>query len=86
MEKEFSIKKEIEIQVKENLDNLDIDLEQVYDDVVSDELMLDMITLSIYNAISGQLKLKGIQNEAVNEKIIQKESFIVKTLMNREII
>ena len=86
MTREFSIKKEIEFEVTENLNNLDVDIERIYDEVESDELMLDMITLSIYTAIENQLKEKGIQSEEVDYTISQLKRTIVSSLMDRGII
>ena len=86
MSKEFSIKKEIEIEVKENLNNLNVDVERVYEDAINDEFLLDAITLSIYVSISEQLKEKNTSNEEVDYEIAQLKRDVVQNLMNRGII
>lgn len=88
MNKEFSIKEEIRIELKENLPDLgvEIDQEKIYDDVVADELMLDMLTLSIYTSIAEQLMETNIENEEVENKIVQLKSDILNALIFKGIL
>lgn len=86
MNNEFSIKEEIRIEVKENLSNLDVDIDEIYEDVINDELLIDMISLTIYTSIQEKLNQKKKENKEVDFKIEQIEKNIVRLLDNRDII
>jgi hypothetical protein len=86
MKDEFSIREEIRVILDEYLCDSDIDPNEVYKLVECDELMLSMITLSIYTAISEKLKEKNIENEKVEANINQMKTFVFESLTDRGII
>lgn len=86
-ERDFSVKKEVEIILKEN--GFSLDSEEVFDDVENDELMMDMISLSIYETILEKLKEKNADAKKIEEaedQIAKIRHTLVKGLMDRNII
>lgn len=89
MTRDFSIREEIRIALKEGgVDDskIDLDIDEIYDGVEADELMIDMIVLSIYQTIKEKLPENDKHMETVEYKISATKRSIVESLMNRGII
>lgn len=82
--RDFSIREEIEVAIQEN--DLDLSIDDVLDEVENDELMLDVITLAVYEAIKEKLNERNQENQEVEHKILQSKQFILKALMDRDIL
>lgn len=82
--RDFSIREEIEVAIQEN--DLDLSIDDVLDEVENDELMLDVITLAVYEAIKEKLNERNQENKEVEHKILQSKQFILKALMDRDIL
>lgn len=86
MKEEFSIKEDIRIAVFETLGGLDVDLDEVYNSVEQDVLILDFISLSIYTAIAEQLSETGRNNEEVDYQIRLLQRNVIETLAQRNLL
>jgi hypothetical protein len=83
-QRDFSIREEVRIVLEEN--DLDLSVDDIFEEVENDELMLDIIALSIYEAILETLEKKGIHHEAVENRTAQLRQFAVSALKDRGII
>lgn len=79
--RDFSIKEEIRIILKEN--NIILEVEDIYNEVECDELLMDIITLSIFDTIKTKLKDK---NEEVEYQIEKIKDDIIKILIHKGLI
>jgi len=89
MTRDFSIREEIKIVLKEGgVDDskIDLDIDEVYDSVESDDVMLSMISLSIYETIKEKLKDDDKHIVEINYQIDTIKKNIVQGLMSRGII
>ena len=89
MTRDFSIREEIKIALEErgiNDSKIDLDIDEIYDGVEADHLMMDMIVLSIYETIKEKLVENDKHMETVDYKINETRKSIVTGLMNRGII
>lgn len=86
MKRDFSIRKEIEVELKENLDGLNINVDNILDNVENDEFLLNVITLSIYESIAENLSEEGRADDTVDSKLLILKSEIVRALMDKGII
>lgn len=89
MTRDFSIREEIKIALKEGgVDDskIDLNIDEIYDGVEADELMINMIELSIYETIKEKLVENDKHMETVDYKINETRKSIVAGLMSRGII
>lgn len=86
MVRDFSIREEIKIELHENLpeeaERL-LDVDDIYNSVECDELMLNVITLSIYETIQEKLKEKDKDIKEVENIISMMKRDIVELLYCR---
>lgn len=83
-QRDFSVREEIRVALEEN--NIDLSIDDVLSEVEDDELMLDAVTLAVYEAISEKLKEQNKENANVEQEISQYGMYIVRTLMDRGLI
>ncbi|MDF2880050.1 MAG: hypothetical protein K0R54_607 [Clostridiaceae bacterium] len=81
-DRDFSIRAEIEVELNENLSHLKdkVDIDKIYNGVECDELLIDMISLSIYAEIKNQLQEQEVEDEEVEYKINTLKKHVVDRL------
>lgn len=83
---DFSIREEVRIELTENLRYVNLSVDEVLEDVVNDELLLNMITLTIYKTIQEKLEARNEVNKDVEHGIAKTVPMVVADLLNRGII
>lgn len=85
MEKrDFSIREEIDIIVQQH--DFKVNTNDIYNEVEDNELMLDAITLTIYNAIHDSLEKQNLNTDLINKLIKDIKVHFLDRVLEEDVI